>query len=85
MPISYHIARLEIRNFRGVPKLDLEFQPGTPTFLIGANNAGKSTVLNALSCAFRQGPFLKAEFGDFDFFRGERGSRLLIRLWTSCG
>src|SRR5262249_47191074 len=73
MPVQFRIDRVEIRSFRGVSSLDVTFPPGTPTYLVGANNAGKSTVLNAIACAFRQAGFLKGEMVEFDFFRSQAG------------
>ena len=54
------IKKLVLRNFRGVEKGVLEFSP--LTILLGPNNAGKSTVLEALSLApnpFRHVPYLR--------------------------
>lgn len=45
MPIKLH--RLEIRNFRGVKKLDLVFS-GKSAALLGPNGSGKSSVVDAL-------------------------------------
>lgn len=44
-----HIKQIRIRNFRSIEHLDVDF--GTTTVLIGANNAGKSAVLEALRIA----------------------------------
>jgi putative ATP-dependent endonuclease of OLD family len=43
------ISRIEIENFRSIKKLDLEL--GETTVLIGPNNAGKTSVLDALRIA----------------------------------
>ena len=40
------IARVRIRNFRGIRSLDLDLGP--VTVLIGENNSGKTSVLDAL-------------------------------------
>ena len=44
-----HIKRIRVRNFRSIEALDLDL--GATTVLIGANNAGKSAVLEALRIA----------------------------------
>lgn len=45
-----YVERCRIRNFRGITKCDIEFEPDL-TLLVGRNNAGKSRVLRALSVA----------------------------------
>ncbi len=45
------LRRLEIENFRGITKLDLEI--GDTTVLIGENNTGKTAILDALKFALR--------------------------------
>ena len=45
------LRRLEIENFRGIAKLDLAI--GDTTVLIGENNTGKTTILDALKFALR--------------------------------
>lgn len=59
------ITRVTIRNFRGLEDVDLRLDRGS-TYLVGENNAGKTSVLHALAVAFgarratrddlRQGP-----------------------------
>ena len=44
------IARVVVRNFRCIDDLELDLESGT-TFLIGENNAGKSSVLLAIAAA----------------------------------
>jgi putative ATP-dependent endonuclease of the OLD family len=68
MPINYWLSRLKIDHYRGIPSLNVELQPEVPTYLIGPNNAGKSTVLNAIALALRSGPFIQYEASVFDFF-----------------
>jgi putative ATP-dependent endonuclease of OLD family len=60
------LRRLQIENFRGIEKLDLEL--GDTTVLIGENNTGKTTVLEALRFAL---DLVKTRrvciFGAYDF------------------
>lgn len=44
------LKRLELENFRGFEKLALDFEDDL-TVLVGANGAGKTTVLDAIVCA----------------------------------
>lgn len=59
------LRRLEIRHFRGIDKLDLKL--GDMTVLIGENNTGKTTILDALKIALRGGMASKYSFDTYDF------------------
>jgi predicted ATPase len=58
------IEKLKITNFRGIKDGEIELAP--VTILLGANNSGKSTILEALFLApnpFRKVPY---EIGSFN-------------------
>lgn len=60
------ITAVNIRNFRGIESLDLELGP--VTVLIGENNSGKTSVLDALKLCLRDlGPRRQAVFDAMDF------------------
>jgi putative ATP-dependent endonuclease of OLD family len=63
------IERLRIKNLRGIEEVTIPLHPRL-TVLVGANNAGKTTVLDAIAAivAFRKGT---VPFSDIDF-RAER-------------
>jgi putative ATP-dependent endonuclease of OLD family len=42
------ISRLRVENFRGIRELELDFD--STTILIGENNSGKTSVLDAPLC-----------------------------------
>ncbi len=44
------VERLSLRDFKGIQRLDLRFEPGL-TLLVGRNNAGKSRILRAIHIA----------------------------------
>jgi predicted ATP-binding protein involved in virulence len=48
------LQRLELENFRGFEKLTLDFEPDL-TVLVGANGAGKTTVLDGIVAAAAKG------------------------------
>jgi ABC-type cobalamin transport system ATPase subunit len=73
MPVTYDLHGLEVRGFRGLASFDLEFPDHTPVYLIGANNCGKSTVLNSIALAFHGGAFQRFDVGEFDFFHPAQG------------
>lgn len=60
------ISKLRIENFRGLRELELDFD--TTTILIGENNSGKTSVLDALRLCLRElGPRRRVVFDSFDF------------------
>lgn len=60
------ITKARIKNFRGLKDVELEFGP--TTVLIGENNSGKSSVLDALRLCLRElGPRRRVVFDNFDF------------------
>ena len=73
MPVNYRIGGIDITNFRGIDRLAIDFEPGVVTYLIGANNAGKSTVLNAIAIALAGGGHYNFSPGEYDFFHGSAG------------
>ena len=65
------ITAVRIRNFRGIKSLDLELGP--VTVLIGENNSGKTSVLDALRLCLRDlGPRRRLVFDALDFHLGDR-------------
>lgn len=65
-PVSMRITAVRIRNFRGIRSLDLELGP--VTVLIGENNTGKTSVLDALKLCLRDlGPRRRTVFDALDY------------------
>jgi len=65
------ITAVRIRNFRGIRSLDLELGP--ITVLIGENNTGKTSVLDALKLCLRElGPRRQAVFDALDHHLTDR-------------
>ena len=65
------ITAVRIRNFRGIRSLDLKLGP--VTVLIGENNSGKTSVLDALKLCLRDlGPRRRLVFDALDFHLGDR-------------
>lgn len=61
-----NITSVKIQNFRGIKQLDIEL--GAVTVLIGENNSGKTSVLDALKLCLRElGPRRQVVFDTFDF------------------
>lgn len=68
MPVKFRFDKLEITGFRGVQNLEISLADGFPVQLIGSNNSGKSTVLEAIAFALKGGGFHQYELVPFDFF-----------------
>lgn len=47
-----HIKHISIKNYRGIKELSQEFGNEKLIILIGRGNAGKSTILSAISAVF---------------------------------
>jgi hypothetical protein len=75
VPIDYRLSKVVIDCFRGIEHLELDLHHGFPSVLIGANNAGKSTVLNAIALALNGGGFHQWSPEETDFFCDNTGNR----------
>ncbi|MFL6604446.1 MAG: ATP-dependent nuclease [Steroidobacteraceae bacterium] len=62
------LALLEITNFRGVQKGRITFS--THTVLVGANNCGKTTVIEALALLFGRDRMVRM-LTEYDFYGGD--------------
>lgn len=55
MDVNFRFSRIEIENFRGLKDLALDFPDKGPLAIVGPNNAGKSTILDAIAMVM-EGP-----------------------------
>jgi ABC-type cobalamin transport system ATPase subunit len=69
MSVDFHFDKLIVRNFRGIHNLEINLATGFPLQLIGSNNAGKSTILQAIAYALRGGGVHQYDLRPFDFYR----------------
>ena len=77
------IAKVEIENFKAISKLSIE--PGSINILVGRNNTGKSTVLEAIALACT-GPTFKDTLGTDLLERSlERSGNKLLKFGASKG
>lgn len=74
MPVDFRFASLSIRGFRGIRELDVDLQDNIPIHLIGANNSGKSTVLDAFALVLRGGGMHTFMPERFDFYHDAQGN-----------
>jgi putative ATP-dependent endonuclease of the OLD family len=73
MPVKFRFDKVTITDFRGIHGLEVDLPDGSPLHLIGSNNAGKSTILEAVAFALRGGGFHQYDLLPFDFFRATGG------------
>jgi predicted ATP-binding protein involved in virulence len=84
-----HVKKLNIENFRGIRKMELELHPQMNVF-IGINGAGKSSVLDALGYLFAlpvrvvcDGKYQNPQencFPDFEIHNDETGALLDLEI-----
>jgi putative ATP-dependent endonuclease of the OLD family len=73
MPVQFRFDKLTITDFRGIHALQVALPDDFALHLIGSNNAGKSTILEAIAFALRGGGFHQYDLVPFDFFRAAGG------------
>lgn len=81
-----YIYKMLIRNFRGIK--DLEFFPNKNiNILIGHNNVGKTSILEAINLVLD--PYypwyIQNKINKYDFYNGDTRNSIEIELWLSCG
>jgi len=72
--LDYRISKLLIRNFRGIDEFETQFPKNSPTYLIGSNNACKSTILNAISLSLKAANFYQFSPSEYDFYHAIDGT-----------
>lgn len=72
------IRNIKIRNFRGVKELDWSLPVGDIFCLIGKGDSSKSTILEAIKCAFY--PHWSLALSDSDFYECEVDKSILIEV-----
>ncbi len=72
-----HVASLSIRNFRGIREADLVLNKHN--VFVGANNSGKTTVIEALALLFGRDRMVRS-LTEHDFFGADPGPTDRIRL-----
>ena len=71
-----HLAKLSIRDFRGIRHADLALNQHN--VFIGANNSGKTTIVEALALLFGRDRMVRS-LTEHDFFGGNPGAAQRIR------
>jgi putative ATP-dependent endonuclease of OLD family len=64
------LSKVKIENFRGIASAEIELHRDI-TVLVGENNTGKTSVLEALRLCLDAVKSEKSKFGEFDFCRDD--------------
>lgn len=72
MSADFRFSRIEIDNFRGLKHVALDLPHRGPLAIVGANNAGKSTILDAIALAM-EGPSAHSFVPERHDFHCQRG------------
>jgi ABC-type polar amino acid transport system ATPase subunit len=75
MPIDFQFKGLQIRDFRGLQSVDVDFPKNALKVLIGANNSGKSTILDAISFVLEGPSFYNYTLEKYDYHSASDGTR----------
>src|SRR4051812_23208373 len=86
-----YVSKIDIKNFRGIADVSVQFDPRV-TVLVGSNNAGKTSVLDALHCVLAHHPSaLKATTNDVRVTQAHSDVRsapaieIVVRIGPSSG
>ena len=74
MNVDFYFSRVVVRNFRGIAELTVDISVDAPTVLVGPNNAGKSTVLDAIGLCLQSAKFSKYVPDDRDFWTDDKST-----------
>src|SRR5271168_2312574 len=72
-----YVCQLQIEGFRGIKTACINFE--RHTVLLGANNVGKSTIIDALGLVLGRDRLVRT-LGDYDFFGGLPTPQNRIRI-----
>lgn len=75
MPLQFYLSTLVVKGFRGIRELSVDLPRSSPLYLVGGNNTGKTTLLEALAFVLNGGGFHQFEAERFDFFHDSAGKR----------
>lgn len=73
MAVDFFLSELVIEGFRGIKELSLSLTNEQPSILIGPNNSGKSSVLDAIGLCLASGKFMKYSVDECDFYKAKGG------------
>ena len=73
--VDFYISSVDVFNFRGIKELSLELESDQPTILIGPNNSGKSTLLDAMALCLNAAKFYNYSIEKEDFWKDSKGKQ----------
>ena len=72
--VRFLISKVAIIGFRGIDRLELSLPKCQPSYIVGANNVGKTTFLEAIALALKQGGHHSFSPDAYDFHTMPDGS-----------
>lgn len=70
---SFILEKIIVENFRGIGSLSLTLSETEPTMLIGPNNSGKTTLLDAIGLCLSSPKFYNYSVVENDFWKNGKG------------
>ncbi len=67
------LKKITIKNFRGIKEIDLPL--GDVTYLIGENNCGKTTILDAIKLSLSRSVTRKGSFTEYDYHLPDKATQ----------
>ena len=71
--VDFYVSKLKVAGFRGLREFELSFDPDLPSVVVGPNNTGKTTLLDAIGLGMGSAKFSRYDVSDGDFWQGKDG------------
>lgn len=73
--VNFYISNIHIEGFRGINNFEVDFSLSELSILIGPNNSGKSSLLDAIGLALNSPKFLNYRLSENDFYKNKKGEQ----------
>lgn len=71
--VDFYISKIRIQNFRGIKVLNLELSAEQNIMIIGPNNSGKSSLIDAIGLCLSSAKFHQYSIHENDFWKDGKG------------
>lgn len=72
--VSFYLSKVKVSGFRSLREFELSLAPDLPCVVVGPNNTGKTTLLDAIGLGLGSAKFSRYEVSDGDFWQGTDGT-----------